>query len=656
MPISHVGSASLTGGDYLEFSGSAYNTTSDFAAGTTMPYDLLVVTIIGYSTSNTGTIDYTVQWNGTEMTPFPMAWGDNDTGLSSTGHIQHFVLANPVGGTHPVYIEWTLESTSAVFRINAEATLYRGVDSVGGHTIAAGTESGSTFSLTMSSAAERMIHHAGHMEPLFSTAVSDYNQTLITYMDVGQYCQGVVGYAPGASSVTFTASRVSGADYAGAAFEMYPLTPQGAMSASLRPVLASLPAAQSYPGTLGAALGILKSVMTGGQSQRGSVASQLSAVTASLTGEHELDAAISADLQAPAAGLVGENIPADSALAALLATPTAGMSGVEVETGSMGATLANPLIVGYGAQPFYGGIVASVRGVDSILAGSAISLAGAMAADLSHLHMMAGRAFQVFESGTVFTLSGLCFNLYNDMPEKFQGRFASAPYNMVQIKYPASLKSTSISDGVAMLDAAVRSTPGKKIVLAQSQGAQVVSHWLALHWDDDTAPPADELMFILTGNPLRSTGGGGGIGTVEVGETIGEATLTNTRWHVIDFARRYDGWADSPADHTNVLAMKNADKGKSEYHTAYDEPDLFDPSHIAWNFENTTYVLTQEDLPYLKGQWWVSPNAASQMKEKVEEAYQGTPRRPADDVPVVVTPTENWFWKWVLEQYDIDTG
>jgi pimeloyl-ACP methyl ester carboxylesterase len=130
--------------------------------------------------------------------------------------------------------------------------------------------------------------------------------------------------------------------------------------------------------------------------------------------------------------------------------------------------------------------------------------------------------------GTVLTLSGLDFNLYNYMPDEFRWQFNRPPYHMVQIHYPASIGRNTISKGVLALDAAMHQTNGPIIVLAHSQGAQVVSHWLREHADDPTAPQPDRLTFILCGNPLRQSGGHG-IGHREFGGTIGEPTPTTTR-------------------------------------------------------------------------------------------------------------------------------
>ena len=227
-------------------------------------------------------------------------------------------------------------------------------------------------------------------------------------------------------------------------------------------------------------------------------------------------------------------------------------------------------------------------------------------------------------SGTVFTLSGLNFNLYNSMPKQFKGFFAAAPYHIVQVKYPASIAKNSITRGVEMLDEAVKNTAGQKIILAHSQGAQVCSRWMREHANDPTAPGPGELLFILSGNPLRSTGGYI-IGRKEVGGTTGIATPVSTPWRIIDIARRYDGWADWVQDEKNTTAVKNANKGKNTFHRQYDEVNLFDDTHTIWTRGNTTYVLTEEkELPVAKGKN-LSPEAYKKMRALVEQAYTNRP-------------------------------
>jgi hypothetical protein len=252
------------------------------------------------------------------------------------------------------------------------------------------------------------------------------------------------------------------------------------------------------------------------------------------------------------------------------------------------------------------------------------------------------------KSGTVLTLSGLNYNLYNDMPAKFQGIFNKPPYVMRKVDYPASLAANSITDGVAALNTALRSTPGQKIVLAQSQGAQVASRWMRQYANDPSAPSSGEITFILSGNPLRSTGGYI-IGRHEVGGTIGQPTPTNTKWPIIDVARRYDGWADWVHNQNNQWAVDNANRGKTVFHTSYNQVNLYASTHTIWKNGNTTYVLTKEDaLPLWDDNSQYPLSVRTAMKAYIESAYN----RPANDPRTTVTPIES-SWQNQLREWGV---
>lgn len=247
-------------------------------------------------------------------------------------------------------------------------------------------------------------------------------------------------------------------------------------------------------------------------------------------------------------------------------------------------------------------------------------------------------------AATVLTLTGLNFNLYNDQPLKFRGLFAQSPYVMKKINYPASLFPNSIPNGIKALDAALLSTAGSIIVLAQSQGAQVCSEWMDKYAGDATREAlASRLVFLLTGNPLRSTGNGGAIGEIQVNGEIGEPTRTDTPWPIVDFARRWDGWADQPDDTENAIAMKNAKLGKSSRHMGYNDVDLYDDTHTVWTVDNTTYVLTREELPPLLDRVELTEDEAPKIiattRQMVEAAYV----RPYEPTPVTAeVPSAYW--------------
>lgn len=255
---------------------------------------------------------------------------------------------------------------------------------------------------------------------------------------------------------------------------------------------------------------------------------------------------------------------------------------------------------------------------------------------------------------TVLTLSGLTCNLTDSVDDQFGGMFKRAPYTRVKVQYPACVNKDSIPQGVSNLDKILKITKGPKIVIGHSQGAQVASRWMREHANDPKAPSASELTFILTGNPLRSTGNGYIIGRKEVGGTVGVATPTNTKWTIIDVARRYDGWADWVKDTNNKWAVKNAEAGKKYFHSNYDKVNLFDPYSTVWTKGNTTYVLTKEfELPMWHNDTWYRPNyVVTAMQAAVEKGHG----RPSGDPKVVVQKTPRWdlYWRWIMSSWKID--
>ncbi|WP_052428787.1 PE-PPE domain-containing protein [Mycolicibacterium rufum] len=221
---------------------------------------------------------------------------------------------------------------------------------------------------------------------------------------------------------------------------------------------------------------------------------------------------------------------------------------------------------------------------------------------------------------TVLALPGADLHLRDTMPEEFRGVFSRPPYTMRDVDYPRDLSADSIPTGVANLDGALRATPGTLIVLAYSQGAQVASEWMRRYARDPTAPGPDRLTFVLFGNPLRASGG------EKVGHptrrTTGLATPTDTPWHIVDVARRYDGFADSPQDKSNGDAVRNANLGKLFIHPHYEGVDLNDPSLVIWNRGNTTFVLTDEPALPIFQKSGAGPGQAEAMRSRIESAYR----------------------------------
>ncbi len=245
-------------------------------------------------------------------------------------------------------------------------------------------------------------------------------------------------------------------------------------------------------------------------------------------------------------------------------------------------------------------------------------------------------------AATVLTLCGQTFNLTDPMPQILRGVFAQPPYTLRQVTYPASLKSTTIADGVAALNTAL-AAPGPTIVVAHDLGAQVCSRWMREHAADTS--PLTDVTFLLAGNPLRSTGGGSLIGATEIGGTIGQPTPTDTPWPVVDIARRWDGVADWPTDTSVAVAVRNATAGKTLHHN-YSGVDLWDPGHTVWTVGNTTYLLTAEPALPLLRRMTVPDEVATRVRSAVEAAYS----RPESDPQIAPGWTRNLFWNSVFDQ------
>lgn len=222
-----------------------------------------------------------------------------------------------------------------------------------------------------------------------------------------------------------------------------------------------------------------------------------------------------------------------------------------------------------------------------------VPLAGGGAPAPSAQTTLPGTGIQIPASGTVLTLNGMNFNLTDYVDDQFGGMFKRAPYERVKVDYPASLFPDSIEKGVAALDRHIKSTPGPKIILAHSQGAQVASRWMREHANDPDAPPPGEVTFILTGNPLRSTGTGRAVakGSKEVDGRVAQPTPTDTPWPIIDVARREDGWANWALDESDTAAVAAAKRGMFLAHPHYEQVRLDDPTNAVWRTGNTTYVL-----------------------------------------------------------------
>ena len=184
---------------------------------------------------------------------------------------------------------------------------------------------------------------------------------------------------------------------------------------------------------------------------------------------------------------------------------------------------------------------------------------------------------------SVLTVSALDLGLdraVNYMKRICQGYAVAPGHVQVRVKTPATLdpsmgKDTkgSIYQGAIALDEAIRTTPGPKIVLGYSQGAQVASTWLRLNAYRADAPPASELSFVFVGNPERRYG---------QKPKCPQYTPEDTQYAIRDVARAGDNFADHSGDNRFLVPA----------HLTYWNVDPFDPAAVVLAVAgNTTYVV-----------------------------------------------------------------
>lgn len=205
---------STTGGLTIA-SGTANWTTLSLNNGSGANRGLVVIALVGWGTApNFGTYAITATYGGVAMTEIPgsRVFINNNSGANS-GMLVFFGLggqysACPTGTNNVAIQSVSTQATEASYT----ALSYTGVGLFGTVVSEFGTEAGTTFSIIGSSATGRRIINADAQ--FSSTAVTGGNQTSrASLTQVFISARGAVQDAAGASSVTFTATRASGADY-----------------------------------------------------------------------------------------------------------------------------------------------------------------------------------------------------------------------------------------------------------------------------------------------------------------------------------------------------------------------------------------------------------------------------------------------------------
>ena len=197
------------------------------------------------------------------------------------------------------------------------------------------------------------------------------------------------------------------------------------------------------------------------------------------------------------------------------------------------------------------------------------------------------------EMTTVLTLSGLTYNVVDNMGDALSG-FATAPGHIRKaVSYPAAASATSIPAGVIALDDAIRATPGDIVVLAHSQGAQVVGGWLREYAQRPDAPPPDRLRFILLGNPERRLGWNPERKGFDGNPLL--PTPDDTQYQVLDITRRWDGWGNADNWPDGDPGLKDKARlmlGRATDHVDYSKVSLDDPAmQVRAQVGNTSYLV-----------------------------------------------------------------
>lgn len=218
----------------------------------------------------------------------------------------------------------------------------------------------------------------------------------------------------------------------------------------------------------------------------------------------------------------------------------------------------------------------------------------------------------LFDAPTVLTLEPLGGYLQGGtMTKNFWGSITYGK-TVVDVKYPADMSRYSIDDGVYALARIIKETPGKLLVFAHSQGAQVVSRWLRTRATDADAPTGDRVGFLLIGNPLRKYGGFG-VGQPEFDGHKGLPTLNNSRYNIVDCKLQYDGWADIPTDpKPGVMAALNVQQDRygvngirGIHAMGYRYANLNDTERKTYTEGTTEYVMLPHKPLVLAPQWLI---------------------------------------------------
>ena len=243
-------------------------------------------------------------------------------------------------------------------------------------------------------------------------------------------------------------------------------------------------------------------------------------------------------------------------------------------------------------------------------------------------------------AATVLTIEPLNLGQGPIIDTELEGALCAAPNTCQPVNYPAALSALSIPTGAAALNSLIGTTTKPVVVFGYSEGAQVAGMWMAQYGKSPDAPAAQDVSFVLIGNPNRAYGGASNA----LAQVLNIATPTDTKYQVTDVAREYDFWADLPTGQLNPIALLNAVAGSLFIHTDYTKVDLTDPNNVTWKKGNITYVLVPTTtLPLFLPLKWVgfgslADSLSAKYRPIVDSAYNRPVPLPAPNTTTAAAP------------------
>jgi hypothetical protein len=229
---------------------------------------------------------------------------------------------------------------------------------------------------------------------------------------------------------------------------------------------------------------------------------------------------------------------------------------------------------------------------------------------------------------TVFTLAGAFAAGPGYLTSALRGTITDGN-TVVPILYPNwTIFEAQVDQGASMLDTALNSTTGEKVVFGHSLGAVVASNWLKNY---GPTSGVSDLSFVLIGNSVRKYGGE--LATPGIGALFFPNSYpipADTPYTVTDFARQYDGFADFPqltgGAVDNMWALLNSVSGEGGVHPYYNDVALDDAANVRYTVGNISWVWSPTwPLPL----FGISQNAITQIEdEALRSLVEGGYSRP----------------------------